>query len=114
MPVGPLGISSTVKILFGILKFVIFLDKNLRSSTLLISFMPFFKIMAAPISSLKLWCGIAKATADSTLELTIGASAKNIAIRNFEGHIKDVRIYNDIKSADWIKNEYQKCVPDDS
>ena len=52
---------------------------------------------------------------------TPGAGFSNTIIGNtvsqaktWDGQLKDVQIYNEEKSADWVKNEYQKCVPDDS
>lgn len=32
----------------------------------------------------------------------------------FDGKLKDLRIYSEAKSADWIKAEYEKSVPDDN
>jgi len=38
----------------------------------------------------------------------------NLVNYEFTGQIKDVRIYSEAKTADWIKAEYLKSVPDDS
>ena len=38
----------------------------------------------------------------------------NIQFTGFDGKIKDVRIYSEAKTADWIATEYAKGVPDDS
>ena len=56
----------------------------------------------------------------SPTSLTIGTDKANLSIGSlsssaefFPGKIKDVRIYNEAKSASWVAHEYSKAVPED-
>ena len=48
-------------------------------------------------------------TDDSTFRIGGGTTT-----RSFNGEVRDVEIYNEEKSAEWIKEKYRKVVPDDS
>jgi len=44
----------------------------------------------------------------------IGCNTTSISSSNLSGKLKDVRFYSEAKNTDWVRREYQKCVPDNS
>jgi len=52
-------------------------------------------------------------TPSTAANLNIGEDT-TVANVEWDGDIEDVRVYTEAKSANWIKNEFRKAVPDDS
>lgn len=62
-------------------------------------------------------CAFTDAISNTSRITIIGAGAGGDDVIDkdfFDGTIKDARLYSEAKTAAWIKNEYQKSVPDDS